>query len=37
MKGQESWKQKMAKIRIAEARHGAKKRKETARYMKDHS
>jgi len=37
MKGKESWAQKMHKIRIAEAKHGAKKRKEAAQYMKDHS
>ncbi len=37
MKGQESWKEKMAKIRIAEAKHGAKKRREAAQYMKEHS
>jgi len=37
MKGQESWAQKMHKIRVAEAKHNAKKRKEAAQYMKDHS
>jgi len=37
MKGQETWKEKMAKVRISEAKKGAKKRRETAQYMKDHS
>ena len=37
MKGQETWKQQMAKVREAEAKEAARRKKEHARYMKNHS
>ena len=37
MKNQETWKQKMHKQRQSELKYNAKKKKEAAKYMKDHS
>jgi len=37
VKGELTWKQKMAKVREAEAKEAARRKKEHARYMKNHS